>query len=95
MDELPNPILSDVAKVDWEPHLPKMSAFLNGMILGKLGYTGRPFPRHAILPLGREYFEQWLSLFKETVGAHFSGARADRAKNAAASIAHPLPPGWD
>ena len=36
-DALLDPIFSDVAKVDWEHHLPKMYAFWNGMILGKAG----------------------------------------------------------
>jgi len=87
-DALLDPIFSDVAKVDWEHHLPKMYAFWNGMILGKAGYNGRPFPLHAVLPVGKEHFERWLELFKETVSENFEGEGAVRANNAAASIAH-------
>ncbi len=87
-DALLDPIFSDVAKVDWEHHLPKMYAFWNGMILGKPGYSGRPFPLHAVLPVGKEHFERWLELFKETIAENFEGEGADRARNAAASIAH-------
>jgi hemoglobin len=87
-DDLLNPIFADVAKVDWVQHLPKMYAFWNGMILGKSGYTGRPFPVHAVLPVVLEHFERWLAFFKLTVDANFAGVGADRAKNAAASIAH-------
>jgi hemoglobin len=87
-DELLDPIFSDVSKVDWEHHLPKMYAFWNGMIMGKTGYNGRPFPLHAVLLVGKEHFERWLELFKETVNENFEGEGADRANNSAASIAH-------
>jgi hemoglobin len=87
-DALLNPIFSDVAHVDWAHHLPKMYAFWNGMILGKTGYNGRPFPLHAVLPVDKTHFNRWLALFTATVDEHFSGSGAERAKNAAASIAH-------
>jgi len=57
-DALLNPIFADVAKVDWAQHLPKMYAFWNSMVLGLPGYAGRPFPLHAVLPVGREHFER-------------------------------------
>lgn len=87
-DALLNPIFSDVAKVDWDHHLPKMYAFWNGMILGKPGYAGAPWPAHAVLPVSAEHFSRWLELFRATVDEHFEGEGATRAKNAAASIAH-------
>jgi hemoglobin len=87
-DALLNPIFSDVAQVDWTHHLPKMYAFWNGMILGLPGYNGRPFPLHAVLPVDKTHFNRWLELFKATLDENFSGPGADRARNAAASIAH-------
>jgi hemoglobin len=87
-DALLNPIFADVAKVDWAHHLPKMYAFWNGLILGKPGYEGRPFPAHAVLPVDLTHFERWLALFHATVDELFTGEGALRAKNAAASIAH-------
>jgi len=87
-DALLNPIFTDVAKVDWQHHLPKMYAFWNGLILGIGGYEGRPFPPHTVLPVGREHFERWLQLFHATVDRLFAGPGAKRAKDAAASIAH-------
>lgn len=86
-DDLLAPIFND-ARVDWSHHLPKMYAFWNGIILGVPGYKGAPFPPHTVLPVGREHFERWVSLFRATVDAHFAGPAALRAKNAAASIAH-------
>ncbi len=87
-DGLLNPIFSDVAQVDWAEHLPKMYAFWNGMILGLPGYTGRPFPPHTVLPVGREHFARWVELFHRTIDEHFAGPGAERAKHAASSIAH-------
>lgn len=87
-DALLNPIFTDVAQVDWSHHLPKMYAFWNSMILGIPGYSGAPFPPHSVLPVDRSHFVRWLDLFKATVDTHFSGPRATRAKDAAASIAH-------
>jgi hemoglobin len=87
-DTLLDPIFSDVAKVDWSHHLPKMYAFWCGMILGQPGYVGQPWPAHAVLPVSAEHFQRWLELFRATVDENFSGEGATRAKNAAASIAH-------
>lgn len=87
-DELLNPIFTDVARVDWAAHLPKMYAFWNGMILGIPGYAGRPFPPHTVLPVTREHFVRWVELFHRTVEENFVGPGAERAKHAASSIAH-------
>ncbi|HEX2855350.1 MAG TPA: group III truncated hemoglobin [Opitutaceae bacterium] len=87
-DELLNPIFSDFAQVNWELHLPKMYAFWNGLILGIPGYAGAPFPPHTRLPVTREHFTRWLELFRATVDRLFTGERAQRAKDAAGSIAH-------
>ena len=41
-----------------------------------------------MLPVSAEHFTRWLDLFKQTVDENFAGENADRAKNAASSIAH-------
>lgn len=87
-DALLNPIFTDVAKVDWEHHLPKMYAFWGGLIFGRSGYVGQPFAAHVKLPVERAHFTRWVALFHATVDRLFSGAGARRAKDAAASIAH-------
>ena len=87
-DALLAPIFNDVARVDWAHHLPKMYAFWNGIVLGRPGYQGAPFPPHTVLPVGREHFARWVELFQATVDALFAGEAAAWAKNAAASIAH-------
>jgi hemoglobin len=40
------------------------------------------------LPVGREHFARWLALFRAAVDQLFAGPRAQRAKDAAGSIAH-------
>ena len=87
-DALLNPIFTDVAQVDWSHHLPKMYAFWSGQILGKPGYAGQPFAAHVKLPVTREHFQRWLELFQATVDRLFTGPGANRARDAAASIAH-------
>ena len=88
VDELIGPVFNDVAKVDWNEHLPKLYDFWNDLLLGSDLYHGRPFPPHTVLGLEIQHFERWLQLFTATVDEHFSGSGAERAKNAAASIAH-------
>ncbi len=86
-DTLIGPIFNDVAKVDWEEHLPKLYNFWSDLLLGEDTYRGRPFPPHMKLNLVPGHFEQWLRLFTETVDEHFLGLRADEAKSRAFRIA--------
>ncbi len=86
-DEVLGPIFNDVAKVDWDHHLPTMYAFWTQMLFRKPVYKGAPWPKHMVLPLKKEHFERWVSLFSQTVDAHFAGPKATEAKSAALSIA--------
>jgi hemoglobin len=86
-DELLSPIFNGVAKVDWQHHLPVMYSFWSSMLLRTATYQGRPWPKHALLPVNATHFARWLSLFKQTVDEHFAGPKADEARNIAASIA--------
>jgi hemoglobin len=86
-DALLSPIFNDVAGVDWEKHLPTMYQFWSSMLLRTNTYQGRPWPKHAVLPVNPAHFARWLELFKSTVDDHFTGPKAVEAKNVAASIA--------
>jgi hemoglobin len=57
------------------------------MLLGTMEYKGQPFPKHAVLPINREHFDRWVELFIETVDKHFSGAKAEEAKQRGAGVA--------
>ena len=91
----PNPtlgyIFSDVAKLNWNAHLPVMYNFWASMLLGENTYTGNPMHKHIVLskltPLTDKEFSEWLRLFHETVDDLFAGVTADEAKTRAANIA--------
>jgi len=91
-DDLLGPIFNDVAEVDWSEHLPKLTAFWSGILLGIPGFRGAPmqahFRIHSIRPLTPEHFQRWIDLFFETVDAGWSGRRADHAKDVATSVAN-------
>ncbi|MCC9168375.1 group III truncated hemoglobin [Pontibacter harenae] len=87
-DELLAPVFNDFAQVDWEHHLPTMYKFWSSVLLGTTTYNGRPFPKHLRLPVSRSHFSRWISLFTQTVGDLFEGAKAEEAKHKATNIAH-------
>ncbi len=86
-DETLSPIFNEVAKVDWNEHLPLLYSFWSALLFQTKNYKGQPFPKHAVLPLQKEHFTRWVSLFVQTVDENFSGTKADEAKNFARSIA--------
>jgi hemoglobin len=86
-DPLLSPIFNGVAHVNWDEHLPIMYRFWGTMLLRSNNYQGRPWPKHAVLPVGGAHFTRWLGLFRETVDEHFEGPKSVEAKNVAASIA--------
>lgn len=87
-DELLSPIFNDVAKVNWEEHLPLLCRFWSTLLFRTMTFEGRPFPKHIGLPVQREHFARWVSMFVATVDELFSGAKAEEAKNFARSIAN-------
>jgi hemoglobin len=87
VDELLSPIFNDVAQVDWQEHLPLLYQFWSTLLFRTNTYQGRPWPKHAPLPVNAAHFDRWLALFKATVDEHFAGPKATEAKNVAASIA--------
>lgn len=84
-------IFNDIAKVDWEGHLPKMYSFWASILLGEHSYTGRPMVKHVQLSkkisLDEPIFNEWLTLFHQTVDEHFAGPTAEIAKTRAIHIA--------
>ena len=86
VDPLIGPIFNDVAKVNWDEHMPKLYDFWEDLLLGSDHYRGRPFPPHMKLDLKPEHFRRWLELFLETVNEHFTGLKADEAKARALRI---------
>tara|TARA_B110000037_G_scaffold173467_1_gene197320 strand:- start:1180 stop:1584 length:405 start_codon:yes stop_codon:yes gene_type:complete len=86
-DALIGPIFDDMVK-DWNTHLPTMYAFWSRLLLGKEGYAGNPWMKHAQLPVEKAHFTKWLELFMFTIESLFEGPCAEHAKGSAKSIAH-------
>jgi hemoglobin len=85
-DPLIGPVFNDVAKVNWEEHLPKIYNFWDTLLFGADNYRGRPFPPHMPLHLEKEHFERWLQLFFLTVDEEFQGIKAEEIKHRAYRI---------
>lgn len=84
-------IFSDVVRVDWSIHLPKMYAFWETMLLGERTYTRNPYiPHyevHKLTPLTEVEFNEWLRLFNQTTDEFFEGKTAEKAKEKADALA--------
>lgn len=78
-DQLIGPIFNERIQNRWPEHLAKMYSFWQTVLLGEHTYYGSPFPPHAQLPVQREHFERWLSLFSQTLEELFSGEIAAEA----------------
>jgi hemoglobin len=84
-------IFVDVAKLDLEAHVPRITSFWETILLGAPSYRGGAFRPHAEIhaqvPLRRAHFDQWLNLWSRTVDALFAGERAELAKAHAVRVA--------
>ena len=81
---------TDVAKVNWEEHLPKMYDFWENIIFSKGNYTGNPMTKHKELhqksEMKQAHFQHWNALFNETVDELFTGEKAEEIKQRAMNI---------
>ena len=79
-------IFTDVARLDLEAHVPRITSFWETILLGAQSYSGGAFRPHAIIhakvPLRRGHFERWLWLWQTTVDELFAGPRAELAEGA-------------
>jgi hemoglobin len=84
-------IFTDVAKLDLEAHVPRITSFWETILLGARSYGGGAFAPHARLHmqvgLRRGHFVQWLHLWAATVDELFAGERAELAKAHAQRVA--------
>ena len=84
-------IFTDVAHLDLEAHVPRITAFWETILLGAQSYGGGAFAPHALInrqvPLRAGHFERWLWLWHTTVDELFTGKRAELAKAHATRVA--------
>lgn len=86
-DPLLSPVFNDIAKVNWEEHLPIMHSFWSAVLFETTAYKGQPLASHINLPIDSGHFQRWLQLFRQTVDEHFQGEKAEEAKERADTIA--------
>ncbi len=83
-------IFNDIAKVNWDHHLPIICDFWETLLLDSNSYSRNAMTVHYTLnrkvPLEEKHFERWLQLFFETVDDLFAGEIATMAKKKAKSI---------
>ncbi len=90
-DETIGFIFNDIAKVNWEKHLPLMYDFWETILLDTAAYKenvmGIHFSLNRKVPLEEKHFKRWLELFNSTVDSLYQGEIATLAKKRASSIA--------
>lgn len=83
-------IFNDIAKVNWEKHLPIMFDFWENALFYTGNYAGDPMNihrhLHRVTPLKVSHFERWNHLFTSTIDELFEGEKAELAKQRALSI---------
>lgn len=84
-------LFTDVAKLDLEAHVPRITNFWETILLEARSYGGGAFRPHVELhfkvPLTRGHFDRWLYLWSMTVDELFAGDRAELAKAHATRVA--------
>lgn len=82
---------NDVAKVNWENHLPRMYDFWENILFSTANFIGNPMLKHKELhersTMTEEHFKHWIILFKLTVDELFEGEKAEEIKQRAINIA--------
>jgi hemoglobin len=91
VDKIIGYIFTDVVKMNWEKHMPKMYSFWENTLFYTGTYEGNPMELHKhlhnVIPLTKTHFTQWTTLFTNTVDELFEGKNATLAKQRAISIA--------
>jgi hemoglobin len=84
-------IFNDIARIDWDHHIPLICDFWETLLLDSGSYTRNAMQVHYVLNrkvrLEEKHFERWLQLFFETLDELFAGEKAMLAKKRARSIA--------
>lgn len=82
---------NEIVQVDWNFHLPKMYNFWETLLFGKKAFKGNPMLVHILISMKemieKEHFNQWLSLWQETLQENFTGKKAEMAYQKAEQIA--------
>lgn len=86
-DEVLAPAFSAMARIHWPYHLTSMYQYWSSTLLGgQTGKNGEAIPHNLVLPITSPHFQRWVNLFYGTVAEHFSGSKAEEAKNKVMSM---------
>ena len=84
-------IFTEIAKVNWERHLPSCVNFWENALFYSGTYKGNPLELHKhlhrVMPLEPRHFDQWIRIFNETIDELFNGPKADLKPKKGPSIA--------
>jgi hemoglobin len=90
-DELIGSFFTEIAAINLAEHLPIMYDFWDNLLFHTKAYQGGMMYKHLLLDrqqkMQDEHFERWLMLFEREVDDHFSGPKADEARQRAHMIA--------
>ncbi len=90
-DKLLGHIFIEVAHMNLEEHLPMIGNFWEKVLLDTVEYSGNAMRLHRHLhdrePLTPAHFQQWLTIWNQTIDARHQGTTADQAKQDAFRIA--------
>jgi hemoglobin len=85
-------VFDEVARVNWETHLPKLYDFWDTVLFRAGTFRGNPIAAHAKLlaetNLSWPLFERWLALFRATVDELFAGENAGHIVRCAEDMAN-------
>lgn len=90
MDATIGYLFTDVAKVNWELHLPRMYDFWDNILFSSGNFEGNPMAKHKELheksEMNKGHFQHWNVLFNQTVDELFIGTKAEEIKLRAMNI---------
>ena len=93
-DELLGPIFNThIIGEQWPVHLEKLTDFWVTALFGDICFKGNPTLAHRTVDknlnhtIAQYHFEQWITLWHNTIDSLFEGALANRAKKASESMA--------
>jgi hemoglobin len=90
VDPIIGHFFTEVAPINIETHMPIMYSFWENVLFYTGEYKRNPMAKHVEMskksPLKQEHFDQWLSMWKNTVDDLFIGEKANEAKSKADQI---------
>ncbi|MFE2345558.1 group III truncated hemoglobin [Kitasatospora cineracea] len=89
-DPLIGPHFTEIARLDLEAHLPRITDFWESALLRTASYRGNALAPHAALhavaPLTAAHFGRWVQLWRATLDGRHAGPVTERAKAQAQRI---------